>query len=356
MFEVTSFDARTVSWWYDQLDNIDMDPPYQRRGQLWSVRDRAFLIDSILNGYDVPKIYIADFSFGRTSLSKSGLQYAVIDGKQRLGAIFDFLSSKLPLASDFEWSQNPTLRLGGLSYKDLSLNHPKIASRFANFNLSVMRVITDDEAKINELFVRLNRSKPLTGAELRNAMGGVVPELIRDLCLHPFFAQRIRFSTTRRQDQNAAAKLLLLEFRGAPVGTQKPNIDRFVQEGIQAHASVNEFVRAAERCKTVLTRMVGVFGMTDPLLASAGPLPVLYWFIRDVPPRFDPLIRPFLVQFAAARRKNQKLSKGATGVIIDAELALYDQLDRSTNNQGSIEGRVDILRRRFSNEGKGPIP
>ena len=346
MFEVHTFDPKTLSWWFDQLDNIDMDPPYQRQGKLWSDRDRAFLIDSILNGYDVPKVYVADFAFGRTQLNTSGKQYAVIDGKQRLGAIFDFFGNKLRLADNFEWTVNPELRLGGLSYNDLLQNHPKVASRFANFNLSVMRVITDDEGKINELFVRLNRSKPLTGAEVRNAMGGIVPQLIRDLCAQLFFATRIKFSTERRQDQNAAAKLLLVEFRGNPVGTQKPNIDRFVDEGIKAQAGKEEFARAASRCTQILSRMAEIFSERDPLLSSAGPLPVLYWFIRETPPEKDKYIRPFLVRFAQERRENKRLAK-VGGANVDSELALYDQLDRSTDNQGSIEGRVDILRRRF---------
>lgn len=346
MFEVHTFDPKTLSWWFDQIDNIDMDPPYQRRGHLWSDRDRTFLIDSILNGYDVPKVYVADFAFGRTMSNTSGRQYAVIDGKQRLGAIFDFFSNRLRLAEDFEWAINPDLRLGGLTYNDLLLNFPKVASRFANFNLSVMRVITDDEAKINELFVRLNKSKPLTGAEIRNAMGGIVPRLIRQLCDHTFFRDRIRFSTNRRQDQNAAAKLLLVEFRGNPVGTQKPNIDRFVQEGIKAHAGTTDFERAAQRCLNVLDRMANIFASQDPLLSSAGPLPVLYWFIRETNPKNDRQIRPFLNTFMQERKNNQMLAK-IGGNDVDSELVLYDRLDRSTDNQGSIEGRVEILRRRF---------
>lgn len=346
MFDVHTFDPKTLSWWYDQKDNIDLDPPYQRRGQLWSERDKAFLIDSILNGYDVPKVYIADFAFGRTRLNSSGKQYAVIDGKQRLGAIFDFFENRLRLADDFEWSINPSLRLTGLTYNDLLLNYPKAASKFANFNLSVMRVITDDEAKINELFVRLNRSKPLTGAEIRNAMGGVVPGLIRDLCRHVFFTDRIRFSSNRRQDQNAAAKLLLMEFRGHPVGTQKPGIDRFVQEGIKAEAGTAEFERAALRCRQVLDRMSSIFSSSDPLLSSAGPLTIYYWLVREIPASRDREIRQFLLEFNEKRNQNRALAQaGKRGV--DPELVLYDRLDRSVDNQGSIEGRFEILRRRL---------
>ena len=103
MFEVFAFEARTLSWWFDQQDNIDLEPPYQRRAHLWSLSDKQFLIDSILNGYDIPKLYIADFGFGAVQLrTRPQRQYAVIDGKQRLGAIFEFFQGKLPLAPNFE--------------------------------------------------------------------------------------------------------------------------------------------------------------------------------------------------------------------------------------------------------------
>jgi hypothetical protein len=346
MFEVSAFEARTLSWWFDKKDDIELDPPYQRRANLWSITDRQFLIDSILNGYDVPKLYIADFTFGPTTLKSGRKQYAVIDGKQRFGAIFDFFDNKLSLAPTFEWTSDHSARLGGLLYSDLVRNHPKAASRFTNFNLSVMRVITDDEAKINELFVRLNRSKPLTGAEIRNAMGGVVPELIRTIAEHVFFQTNTRFATTRRQDLNAAAKLLLIEFRGQPVGTQKPNIDRFVREGTDAEAKPSEFERASQRVARVLDRMSEIFGQRDSLLRSAGPLPVYYWFIRECPPSIDPIVRSFLLAFERARKRNKQLaSEGAR--LVDPELVLYEKFDRSTDNQGSIEGRVEILTRRL---------
>ena len=46
MFEVLNFESRTTSWWFDQMDNIDLDPPYQRHGQIWSDDDQRFLIRS----------------------------------------------------------------------------------------------------------------------------------------------------------------------------------------------------------------------------------------------------------------------------------------------------------------------
>src|SRR5438067_12827678 len=97
---VTAFPARTLSWWRTQKTKIDMNPPYQRRGHLWSDADKAFLIDSILNGFDIPKLYLADFTYSNSRLNKKLLPYAIIDGKQRFEAIFDFFEGNVTLHPD----------------------------------------------------------------------------------------------------------------------------------------------------------------------------------------------------------------------------------------------------------------
>jgi hypothetical protein len=348
MFDVSTFDPKTLSWWFDERESIDFDPPYQRRGNIWSELDKQFLIDSILNGYDIPKVYVADFAFGNSSLNKTGKQYAVIDGKQRLNAIFDFFAGRLVLADDFVWSKDPSLKLGGLSFKDLLSNHPKVASKFANNGLTVMRVITDEEPKINELFVRLNKGKALTGAELRNAMKGVVPGYIRSIGEHDFFKSRIAFSSNRRQADNVAAKLLLLEFRGVPVDTKKMHLDRMVKDGIQAEAKAAEFEQATKRVLRHLDLMTSVFSERDALLKSQGPVTVYYWLIRQIQSSEIPRLREFLVYFNSARVDNRIMARHGNLETNQALLG-YDILDRSTNDQRSIEGRSNLLLRSFQN-------
>ncbi|HAT4047113.1 TPA: hypothetical protein I9Z20_004790, partial [Citrobacter freundii] len=87
MFKVQNHAARTLSWWYKQRSKIDFEPTYQRKGNLWGDKDKAFLIDSILNEYDLPKIYIADFTILNTPLNINNMSYAVIDGRQRFESI-----------------------------------------------------------------------------------------------------------------------------------------------------------------------------------------------------------------------------------------------------------------------------
>ena len=123
------------------------------------------MIDSIINEYDIPKLYMADFTRVDSTLNRRKLPYAIIDGKQRLEAIFDFYDGTIVLNDDFVYLENPSLKLSGLGYKDLLANHKEVAEEFENFNLMVVGVEANNEEPINELFVRLNRSKALTGAE-----------------------------------------------------------------------------------------------------------------------------------------------------------------------------------------------
>jgi hypothetical protein len=343
MFKVRLHDTRTLKWWYSHRNEIDFEPPYQRRGRLWSQHDRAYLIDSIVNDYDIPKIYLADFTFVNSDLNAKKTSYSIIDGRQRLESIFGFFDNEYPLNNDFSFTPDPTLSLAGLFYKDLQINYPSIASNFEEFNLHVMSVMTNDEGKINDLFVRLNTSKPLTGAEIRNAMTGEVPRAIRSISEHDLFRDRIRFSIKRGQDKNAAGKMLLLEFRGKFVDTKKVHLDRFVKEG---QLSENDNIkRVAKRVNQNLNVMLDIFFSRDPVLSSQGALPVYYWLIRTI--GYNKRIREFLVNFENERKKNRAYAKNNPEAA-DKELLRYDVLNRSTNDQGSLQGRYDILLRKFS--------
>ncbi|MGJ5150262.1 DUF262 domain-containing protein [Bradyrhizobium sp. HKCCYLR1023] len=325
-----------------------MDPPYQRRGHLWSSTDKAYLIDSIINGFDVPKLYVADFTYFDTDLNKKRLPYAIIDGKQRLEAIFDFFEGKVTLNEDFVLLENPSLKLGGLGYRDLSQNYPEVAEQFETYNPSVMSVITNDAALINELFVRLNRSKPLTGAEIRNAMAGPAPAITRQMAKHQFFTDYIAFQTQRGQDLNAAMKLLLFEFEGKPQETKKSTLDNFVKTSSR-HPSKLEV--AARRAYSALDDLTNVFLPRDKLLASSGLLPVYYWFLHGLKSREYPFVRDFLVRFEEARKENRRKSEGGfSRKEIDSDLLEYDQLNRNTNDLVSHSRRIEILHSKFEQE------
>ncbi|WP_245126787.1 DUF262 domain-containing protein [Hymenobacter volaticus] len=326
-----------------EKDQIDFEPLYQRKGQLWSDRDKAFLIDSVINKFDIPKIYVADFTFGNSNgldLNPSRKSYAIIDGKQRLEALFDFIDNKIALNNDFVYMDDPTVELGGLTYKDLKVKFPRIANNFDNFPLNVMSVITDQEGMINELFVRLNKSKPLTGSELRNAMEGLVPKLIQDISNHYFFKKNIKFNIARAQDLNTAAKLLLIEFRGKFVNIKKIDLDRFVSEAKEAESS--NFDSAEKRVNSILALMHEAFEEKDLLLKTSGVIPVYYWLFKNHQNDYK-ILREFIFLFESARLEFIKIQKSQSKGLFLIDLP-SENLEIIKNDTRLIDKKDSISR------------
>jgi len=332
-------------WWYEE-EHIDFAPVYQRKGSIWGIPTRQKLIDTVLNGFDIPKVYLADFTQSERSLDTAGLPYAVIDGKQRLQALFSFFSGHLALSRHFVLFDKPMLPLGGLTYQQMVHGFPEVANRFASFRLTVMGVITRDEANINELFLRLNSSSPLTGAEKRNAMLGQVPELIRQLVTHPFFVRKIGFTTLRGQDSNAAAKLLLLEHAGNR--SSRDEVDRAIGSFVAAMEETEnvDIAHSADRVHIALDRIFPLFRDEDYLLSAQAQLPVIYLLASKTDDSKVGNLRPFLSLFQKQREMNRKLSFDDPSY--DHELAEYEILNRTSNDQSSISGRISILLRRFA--------
>jgi predicted nucleotidyltransferase len=283
---------------------------------------------------------MADFQLGESRLNTRKLPYAIIDGKQRLESIFDFFSGTLVLNDDFVWRADHNLKLGGLSLKDLRARHAIVAEAFETETIDIMSVVTDNEDDINELFVRLNRSKPLTGAEIRNAMVGPVSDVIRSVAQHPFFSENIRFSVVRAGDYNTAAKIVLFEYLGKPVSTKKKDLDAFARnKGIES----GRMELAARRALDVLDNMQEVFLPRDELLSSAGPVPVYYWLVREMPFENQTVLREFLLAFERERRLNRVSQIKGTLDEEHPSFARYDALNRSINDVGSHVGRFEIL-------------
>jgi uncharacterized protein with ParB-like and HNH nuclease domain len=195
----------TVGTFLVERNVINDSPDYQRESGVWSNEKQQLFLDSLLNGYDIPKLYLHDLR-GKDPRYK----FAVIDGKQRLHAVWNYLNDKQSLADDFTVSDTSgrTPLVGGSKYSELSPDWQEIFKAKA---LDVVLVQNADEDDIEELFSRLNNGEPLTAAEKRNAMGGQMSKLIRDVAKDPFFTQRLKFKNTRLQFLEVAAKMLLIE-------------------------------------------------------------------------------------------------------------------------------------------------
>lgn len=259
--------AKALAW----RSAIDDDPAYQRESAVWSLDQQQLFIDSLINGYDVPKIYLHDLR-GRHPTKV----YAVVDGKQRLTTIWAYLQDGFPLAPTFQIEPgnmpdvlaDAVAPAGALRFSQLD---PRWRAVLMQTFLSVVLIHDATEEDIEELFSRLNNGVPLGPAERRNALGGEMATLIREIAGRAAFAMSLGFSNGRRLHFDLAARVLALEdarLRGAeaeldlsPVG-----LDAFVRQRRRL-ATVDrlELVSAIDRR---LAASATVFSTADPLLAS----------------------------------------------------------------------------------------
>ena len=84
-----------------------ISPKFQRR-TVWEYKAKSYLIDSILTGFPIPRIFIRE----STNLDMSANR-EIIDGQQRLKAIFDFLND------GFKISFVHSKEFGGKYYSEL---------------------------------------------------------------------------------------------------------------------------------------------------------------------------------------------------------------------------------------------
>lgn len=352
------FTVAKVTLWRSALDER---PPYQRESAAWSLEKRQLFVDSLLNGYDVPKIYLHDLRGQHPTKV-----YAVVDGKQRLDTIWRFLGDEFPLAADFrveepnlpELPPGATPPHGGARFSQLD---PVWQEVLKTTFLSVVLIQNATVQDIEELFYRLNNGEPLNDAERRNALGGDLAALIREVAGRPFLAERLAFPPTRYQHLDVAARLLQIEEACADGTTVVPDLR---SGSLDALVLRHRALRAADRAALVarldrqLAYLCRVFTVADPLLSAQWQPPLYHLFVRSVtggePEGWAPEpFREFLAWFETARRA--QLERPAERP--DALLAEYSGLvQQGANNRGSLERRVQILTHRFSEWSAAPAP
>lgn len=224
---------------------LDLSPRFQRRNR-WNRERQSKLIESFVMNAPVPPVYLAEEQRGR---------FAVIDGKQRLTAIAQFLSNEF--------------RLQGLSFRtDLEGRYftelgPTVQSTLAMRPLRVVTVMrqTPDWVKY-EVFLRLNTGgQPLNAQEVRNvAFPGLLNDAIQEVSSHPFLRQQLKIkndSSPAYADMSDVEFVLRflamseywLEFRG----NLREALDQFMlQRGDagerETSALAFRFVSALEAC------------------------------------------------------------------------------------------------------------
>lgn len=150
--------SQNVVWFKKVHDSgsLEMSPPFQRN-PVWVERQKSYLIDTILNGFPIPEIYMQE------KVTSSGkAKYIVVDGQQRIRAILDYLEGKFSI--DLTDSPN----WGDMYFDDLSEEDKQVVF---SYKFVIRNLPQIDDVMLRDIFQRLNRNVvALNRQELRHAI------------------------------------------------------------------------------------------------------------------------------------------------------------------------------------------
>lgn len=187
-------------------EQLRLAPEFQRNS-VWPRPAKAYLIDSILNDRPIPVLY-----FQRGINAQSGRpEYTVIDGQQRLRAVFEFLDNKYSLTESAETDSWRGRRWKTLSDEDRAAiqNYDFVVEELSGYR-------TDD---ITDMFTRMNRYVvPLNPQERRHALApGAFKRFVERVGGWQFWAEQKIFSVSgvnRMKADEFAAELTILLLEG----------------------------------------------------------------------------------------------------------------------------------------------
>lgn len=144
-----NFDTRTYSIndfleWSDNAQ-LELSPKFQRRS-VWTDTARSYLMDTIVSGKPIPKVFIRQKINPQTRKSIR----EVVDGQQRLRTILSFMKD------GFVISKQHNKTYGGLYFSQLNEIDDEIQSHILNYEISVDLLVNMSDPDVLDVFSRLN--------------------------------------------------------------------------------------------------------------------------------------------------------------------------------------------------------
>ncbi len=245
----TSTKSRTLQWIKAQYTkgNLSFKHKLQRPTGQWSPKMKSLLIHSLLSGYPINPIYIAE---------ENNTMYT-LDGSQRTWTCIDYLVGGFALSKDtpnikITYKENgesieKEYKIAGKKFKKLDeeVQNTLLASELSFCTISDY---TDDE--VREMFRRQNSSKPLSGKLLRVVYeSDEFSEAVYSLSRHSFMYKLItpaqRKNGTDRDIIIQTMMLILTDQNNDYTSFRSKDIDVFVMDHSEECLDKTETLKTA---------------------------------------------------------------------------------------------------------------
>jgi hypothetical protein len=314
-----------------QSKTIDLSPKYQRRFR-WDRKRQSSLIESFLMNVPVPPIFLNEDAYG---------EYSVIDGKQRLTAINEFMRGRLKLKGLRVFAD-----INGQSVDDLPESLQNAIKTRANIRAVIILRQSDPDVK-HEVFQRLNTGGiRLNAQEIRNsAWPGPLNETILELSVHPDFHSLLGItkkesSVIYREMRDAEFVLRFFTFRTTWndfSGGMMRALDRFMSENQRPSPE-----RLNEWKADFLTTLQNV-------RAGFGDVAFKRWVPDQSQWRNQVIAALFDAEMFASRGRDRDLMAASGAQIQDGLRELFENedfrksIDAATNTPSKFRTRIRMM-------------
>jgi hypothetical protein len=233
-------------------------PDFQREPTVWTEKKRQLLIDSMLIGLDIPKIYLFK--------SVSPDQYDCIDGRQRIESVLQFFDGYLTLPDGRRWDN-----LG-----------PKEQEIISNYGFTIALITQATEEELRTLFMRLQLGVPLNVGEKIHAMKGAIRDFVFDLGKnHPFFI-KVRIPRRRFARETVFAQICINSFyrslHGTFYGARYEELKAFFEQ----FSNLDRYQGETERIRSTLDSIDQHFGDSAAQLRNRAVIVSAYLFFEEL--------------------------------------------------------------------------
>jgi hypothetical protein len=327
---------QSIAWFADlhRTSRLNLNPSYQRKPEVWSAEYKVYFIDSILKDYPVPAVFlhVETAPDGKT-------RFNVVDGKQRLTTILDFLADSFALTTPRTKHFALRAEHEDKSFSELS-DDAKIA--FYQYTLPVQEVVNASETELVEAFDRLNRNvAKLTKQELRHAkFSGEFITQMESLAEDTFwedFGILSKARSRRMADVEFISEIFLLTMHGIQDGSDAL-LDEYYSRYDNEIPDWEDNRRRYDNCKELIAE-IGSDTLKSTRFKNLGDFYSLWaTMLRSIDNKRTPAVRTTrkrLVDFDALLKVQPPTEELA--------LKYSDAVRQGTNKKENRSVRTDIL-------------
>lgn len=259
----------TLQELYEKRDRINF-PVYQR-GLVWSEKEQVLLIDSILRGIDIPKLYLE-----RKSDAGDEAAWEVIDGNQRIQTIIGFF--------DDEFAYRDLLQSGELAEYDGKffgqLREPE-RQVLRQYQLTIVEVTRVSDEEVRLLFQRLQQGMPLNSGELLNSIMGNMREFVILMSTQPFI-KNTSITHRRFAKEQVCAQICNNSAFINKTGNFRSSKYDDLENLYRAHRDFDLLSAPAKGIMSVLAKLNEIFGAEASRFTNRASVVSIYLLVEEM--------------------------------------------------------------------------